>query len=102
MELQMHPAYERVIQKAYASHAKNRNPEGIGPADVSLARLYCYAFRLRTIGTFHATGQALRAEAQAPVLAVAYRTRAMEALQDLANQAMEPKAMVITTSQGCG
>lgn len=90
MELRMHPVYGKLIEKAYLSHEKNRSPEGIAPDDVCRARLYSYAFRLHTIGTFHATGQALQAVSPASALATAYRTRATEALQDLANQAMEP------------
>ena len=90
MNLQMHPAYEALVEKARLSHEKNRSPEGIGEDDICLARLYCYAFRLHTIGTFHATGEAVQAAQSAPALATAYRTRAVEALRDLADQAMEP------------
>ena len=88
MTLQTHPVYSELIEKASQSHEKNRNPEGITAQDVDRARLYCYAFRRHTIGTFHATRQLLLAR---PVLlpATAWRTRATEALSDMANQAME-------------
>lgn len=86
----MHPAYEQLIEKAGASHEKNRSPEEITPDDVCLARLYSYAFRLHAIGTFHATRLAIQDRPPAGSLAAAYRTRATEALEDLANQAMEP------------
>ena len=89
MNLQMHPAYEQLIEKATLSHEKNRSPEGVAQGDVNLARLYSYAFRLHTIGTFHATREAIRNCQPAGPLATAYRTRASEALEDLADQAME-------------
>lgn len=90
MDLRLHPAYEQLIDKAAQSHNKNRSPSGITAADVSLARLYSYAFRLHTIGGFHATRLAIQACRPAGALATAYRGRAEESLEDLANQAMEP------------
>ena len=59
MTLRLHPVYQELIEKAIRSHEKNRNPEGITSEDVDRARLYCYAFRRHTIGTFHATRQVL-------------------------------------------
>jgi hypothetical protein len=88
--LRLHPAYEQLIEKATRSHEKNRSPEGVGSANVGRARLYSYAFRLHTIGTFHATRIALHERPAAGPLATAYRTRAVETLEDLVNQAMEP------------
>ena len=85
----MHAAYQELMEKARLSHEKNRSPEGIGPEDVELARLYSYAFRLHTIGTFHATREAIQACRAASALSSAYRLRAAEVLEDLANQAME-------------
>ena len=90
MTLRMHPAYEALIDKAYQSHEKSRSPEGITADDIMQARLYSYAFRLHTIGTFHATGVALQARRCADPLTAANRRRAVEGLQDLADQAMEP------------
>jgi hypothetical protein len=81
----MHPAYKALVDKATASHGRHRNPEGISADDVHRARLYSYAFRLHTIGAFHATRLAL---AGLPA-AGAWRTRAMESLEDLANLGME-------------
>ena len=90
VNVRMHPAYERLVAKAGASHEKTRSPEDITSDDVSLARLYSYAFRPHTIGTFHATREAILARPAAVPLAMAYRARAAETLEDLANQAMEP------------
>jgi mannose-6-phosphate isomerase-like protein (cupin superfamily) len=88
MTLQFHPVYQELVEKASRSHEKNRNPEGITAQDIQRARLYCYAFRRHTIGTFHATRQVLSARPDS-VPAAAWRVRANEALADLANQAME-------------
>ncbi len=90
MTLRMHPAYKDLIDKAYQSHEKNRSPEGITADDITQARLYSYAYRLHTIGTFHATGIALRERPGTDPLAAANRQRAVDGLQDLADQAMEP------------
>lgn len=90
MNLREHADYAQLIAKAAASHEKNRSPEGITAADINRARLYSYAFRLHTIGAFHATRVALRERPPGSPLATAYRTRAVEALGDLINQAMEP------------
>lgn len=89
MTVRQHPVYRELIEKATRSHEKNRNPEGITSEDVERARLYCYAFRRHTIGTFHATRQAMLARPISTPLAAAWRGRATDALHDLANQAME-------------
>jgi hypothetical protein len=89
MTFRLHPLYRELIEKAYRSHEKNRNPEGITAEDIERARLYCYAFRRHTIGTFHATRQAVLARPAPPPVGAAWRCRACEALGDLANQAME-------------
>lgn len=86
----MHPSYKRLVEKAQLSHEKNRSPEGITPEDISLARLYCYGFRLHTIGTFHATRLAIQGRPPAGPLSTVCRARAVEVLEDLADQAMEP------------
>jgi hypothetical protein len=89
MTLRLHPVYQELIEKANRSHEKNRNPEGITAEDADRARLYAYAFRRHTIGTFHATREVLRERPEPPPPAAAWRVRAIEALGDLANQAME-------------
>lgn len=90
MNLRMHPGYERLVAKAQSSHDQGRNPSGITTADVGLARLYSYAFRLHSIGAFHATRLALRSIAPAAGVAKAHRDRAVETLGDLVDQGMEP------------
>lgn len=89
MNLQMHPAYEQLIEKANNSHRNNRSPAGITDADVCLARLHCYAFRAHTIGTFHATRLAIENRTTAGQRVTAYRRRAVETLEDMANLAMD-------------
>ena len=89
MTFRMHPCYQQLVEKAQRSHEKNRSPEGITAEDVELARLYGYAFRRHTIGTFHATREILAGRPQPGPLAAAWRLRAQEALRDMANQAME-------------
>src|SRR5262249_54226510 len=86
--LQMHPTYAGIVEKAYASHRSNRDPKDISPSDIIHARLYTYAFRRHVIGAFDATRKAL---AKVPIVdrfAELHRQRALEALEDLGNQAM--------------
>ena len=90
MKLKMHPAYEQLIEKAAVSHENNRSPEGINAQDISVARLYSYALRAHVIGTFHSTRLAIEECCSAGPVSTAYRTRATEALGDLANQSMNP------------
>ena len=87
MTLSMHPAYERLVETAVRSHENNRSPAGITAEDVVLARLYCYAFRLHVIGAFHAARVAV---ASRPEAASVHRKSALDALNDLANQSMDP------------
>ncbi len=47
-----HPNYARLLRLACECHAGGRNPDGIGAADVDLARLYAYAFRA-LLGPFY-------------------------------------------------
>ena len=84
----MHPAYDQLVAKARASHLANRNPAGITDDDIRTARLYGYAFRLHVIGTFHATRVALDGlePGSASSLALAWRSRAAETLQELAEK----------------
>ena len=90
MNVRLHVNYARVLRQARDSHEQNRSPEGIEPQDVVLARLYSYAFRLHTIGAFHATRLAIDGRPSGGQVAEAYRLRAVEALEDLGNQSMEP------------
>ncbi len=90
MDLPTHPGYTRLAETAERSHSQNRSPHGITAEDVALARLYCYAFRRHTIGAFHATRQAIVQQPQPGPLAAAHRLRAVEVLEDLANEAMLP------------
>ena len=90
MSLRTHANYQSLIEKAHRSHEQNRSPEGISAGDIQLARLYCYAFRLHTIGAFHATKLAIQQRPAAEPVVEAYRIRATESLADLCNQAMEP------------
>lgn len=86
----MHAVYAELVEKARESHARHRSPSSVSSCDVGRARLYCYAFRGHTIGAFHATRLAIEQLADSGPLSAAYRLRATEALQDLANLAMEP------------
>lgn len=90
MELALHPAYEHLLHRARHSHARHRNPAEIAAEDITRARLYCYAFRKHTIGAFDATRRALEPLAPVSATAESWRTRAIEALTDAANLAMEP------------
>lgn len=85
-----HSTYLALAEKVAACHERGRDPSGVSEADVAVARLYSYAFRLHTIGAYHATRVALLARPAASALAMSHRTRAAELLEDLANQAMEP------------
>jgi hypothetical protein len=92
VNLQTHPNYEGLIEKALRSHASGRSAEGITPKDIGLARLYSYAFRAHAIGAFHATCLAIGNRPTTTPLAAAYRRRATETLSDLAGYAMDPIA----------
>ncbi|MCH2124951.1 MAG: hypothetical protein MK165_09165 [Pirellulaceae bacterium] len=90
MHLKMHPRYQQLVETAKDSHEKNRNPADVSSSDINLSRLYSYGFRLHVIGAFHAARVALEAVPPANALAESYRLRAIDALEDLANQATEP------------
>ena len=89
MNLPMHAGYEQLVAKARQSHAQGRSSQDITDEDVALARLYSYAFRMHTIGAFHATRTALEALEVGDDLTKAHLCRATEALADMANQGME-------------
>ncbi len=90
MSLNMHASYLRIAEKARAAHRAGRSTRDITADDIALARLYSYAFRAHTIGTFHATRVALGELAPADERVMAARERASEWLVDLADRAMDP------------
>ena len=55
MSLQTHPHYQALLEKAHDSHQNGRSTTDITDTDIAQARLYCHAFRIHTIGAFHAT-----------------------------------------------
>jgi mannose-6-phosphate isomerase-like protein (cupin superfamily) len=87
--LRMHPNYERLADTACASHVRGRAPSGIDVRDITLARLYSYAFRAQVIGAFHATREALGAVQTTDRLALVHLLRASQLLTDLANRSMD-------------
>jgi hypothetical protein len=87
--LQRHANYERLVELACDSHERGRAPDRIAERDVTLARLYCHAFRGHVIGAFHATRLALSECPSSVPLAAAHLLRAREHLTDLANRAMD-------------
>ena len=54
--------YERLVEKARASHEQGRATADITQDDIGLARLYSYAYRTHTIGAFHATRTCIRTD----------------------------------------
>lgn len=90
MAMRMDAAYAELVDRARRSHSANRNPTGITATDVARARLYCYGYRGQVIGTFHATRLALQDQPPSNGEATAWRQRAIDALSDLADLAMDP------------
>lgn len=86
----MHAGYSQLVDKVRTSHEQGRRTDLIAPEEIDLARLYCYAFRIHTIGAFHATQQALETHPIQDPIARVQLQRACEQLEDLANQGMEP------------
>ena len=82
--------YRRLVEKAQQSHEQGRRTDTIEATEVDLARLYAYAFRIHTIGSFYATGEALKSHLAENELTRVHLQRAIEQLEDLANQGMEP------------
>lgn len=66
MSLPASDVYRSTIEKAYWSHSHNRSVFHINEADIALARLFAYAYRSQTIGTFSATRTALEAQRRSP------------------------------------
>jgi mannose-6-phosphate isomerase-like protein (cupin superfamily) len=92
--LRMHDNYRRLCQLSWESHRRGRATSGLDQRDITLARLYSYAFRLHVIGTFHATGVAIDAAVVSSSLAHnaharCHLTRARETLTDLANRSVD-------------
>jgi mannose-6-phosphate isomerase-like protein (cupin superfamily) len=87
--LAAHANYERLSQISHDSHLRGRTASGIRREDISLARLYTYAFRLHVIGAFHATKVALEKLPGQSAIVQLQIQRAMEALTDLANRGMD-------------
>ena len=50
MRLPLHTSYSQLLEKVRASHDQERRTD-----QIDLARLYCYAYRIHTIGAYHAT-----------------------------------------------
>jgi len=90
MNLAMHPEYAALIDKAAESHRCGRTTEDFTGRDIDLARMYCYALRTHSIGAFHATAEALKHRPVCGAEAMVQRRRALEALGDLQDQAMDP------------
>ena len=89
MTLPADNGYASLLEKARSSHEQGRTSREIDDSDIALARLYSYAFRIHTIGAFHATRLAVESQSPADPLAVAQLRRASETLRDLADQGME-------------
>src|SRR5690242_19592816 len=87
--VRMHPNYERLAELACSSHARGRAPAGIDARDVTLARLYSYAFRAQVIGAFHAAREAIAGIRAPDPLAAVHLSRSSELLGDLANRSMD-------------
>src|SRR5215831_16465486 len=87
--LRMHPNYERLADLACSSHARGRAPAGLDERDITLARLYSYAFRAQVIGAFHATREAIAGIRSGDPLTAVHLARAEELLTDLANRSMD-------------
>ena len=81
MNLPMHSGYEQLVAKAHQSHEQGRSSLDITGEDIDLARLYSYAFRMHTIGAFHATRLALEALEIGDALTKAHLIRATEGLE---------------------
>ena len=77
--------YQQLVEKAQQCHEQGRRTDTIEAAEVDLARLYAYAFRIHTIGSFYATGKALKSHPAGDELTRAHIQRAIEQLDDLAN-----------------
>ena len=92
MSLRTSEAYSRVVEKAQWSHQHGRSVFHIEPEDVELARLYTYAYRSQSIGTFHATRVALLEQARkAPAgRLLDCLERAIALLGQLEAQAVDP------------
>lgn len=85
-----HPEYTRLLRLACECHNEGRNPNPINERDITLARLYCYAYRKQVIGVFHATRVLIEdlPEPEGPKAHIRLRVR--EWLAELANISQDP------------
>ncbi len=90
MQLPMHELYSELVSRVRSSHEQGRRTDEITQRDIDQARLYCYAYRIHTIGAFHATRLAIKDHTVQDPAAKVHMQRACEQLDDLANQGMEP------------
>ncbi len=81
----MNERYRELSDRVLVSIDGRRDVSHLAPADIDLARLYAYAYRTQTVGTFHATRTALDPFAEAPEVQFAQRR-----LRDLQALAMRP------------
>jgi hypothetical protein len=87
--LRKHTNYAHLADLATSSHLRGRDPKGVSNQEISLARLYSYAFRAHIIGAFHSTRQAVAAIHSDNLLAHCQLLRASESLATLANRSMD-------------
>lgn len=77
----MNERYREVSRQALASLNGQRGVFDFGSAEITLARLYAYAYRTQTVGAFHATRTALEPFAEeSGVLNAQRRLRDLQAL----------------------
>lgn len=81
----MNPRYRDLAALAQAAIDGRRDVSQLTQADIDLARLYAYAYRTQTVGTFHATRLALDPFGGVPTVQAAQRR-----LRDLQALAMRP------------
>ena len=89
VQLPYSAAYKGLSDLAESSLRQGRRADLFTFDDVSRARLYSYAFRAHTIGSFFAVGKTLRSYMSADALTAAHLQRATEQLDDLANKGMD-------------
>ena len=79
----MNERYREISDRALASINGQRGVFGLGSADITLARLYAYAYRSQTVGAFHAARTALE-----PFVETSGVLHAQRRLRDLQGLAM--------------
>jgi len=90
--MQASDSYRELIAKARWSHEHGRSISHITQGDVNGARLFSYAYRSQSIGTFHAARVALEAEEKhtASSSAHSFLTRAQRVLKQLEDKVVDP------------